>query len=118
MTIFQKIALQGIRQNTTRTLVTVIGVILSSALITAIATFAVSLQSYMVNGSIQKYGDWQIEYTNVPSSFVQKQKSDKRVQRVISFQNIGYANPHKLPVTGEHFIDFCHRPAQIVLCPV
>lgn len=91
MTIFQKIALQGIRQNTTRTLVTVIGVILSSALITAIATFAVSLQSYMVNGSIQKYGDWQIEYTNVPSSFVQKQKGDKRVQRVISFQNIGYA---------------------------
>lgn len=91
MTIFQKIALQGIRQNKSRTLVTIIGVILSSALITAIATFAVSLQSYMVNGSIQKYGDWHIEYMNVPSSFVQKQKGDKRVERVISFQNIGYA---------------------------
>lgn len=91
MTIFQKIALQGIRQSKSRTLVTIIGVILSSALITAIATFAVSLQSYMVNGSVQKYGDWHIEYTNVPSSFVQKQKGDKGVQRVVSFQNIGYA---------------------------
>ncbi len=70
---------------------TIIGVILSSALITAIATFAVSLQNYVVNGAVRRYGDWQIGFTDVTASFVQEQLEDKRVDRVVSFENIGYA---------------------------
>ncbi|MDE6518675.1 MAG: ABC transporter permease, partial [Acetatifactor sp.] len=91
MNVFHKIALQSLKQNKSRTLVTIIGVILSSALITAIATFAVSLQNYVVNGAVRRYGDWQIGFTDVPASFVQEQLEDKRVDRVVSFENIGYA---------------------------
>ena len=54
MNIFHKVAFQGLRKNRTRTLVTVIGVALSAALITAVATFAVSLQNYMVNGAMAR----------------------------------------------------------------
>ena len=41
MNIFNKIALQGLRKSRTRTIVTIIGVILSSAMIMAVATFEI-----------------------------------------------------------------------------
>lgn len=62
MNIFNKVALQGLKKNRTRTLVTIIGVVLSAAMITAVATFGVSLLSYMTNGAIAKYGDWHVEF--------------------------------------------------------
>lgn len=91
MTIFNKVALQGLKGSKTRTLVTIIGVILSTALITGIATFAVSLQSYMINGAVAKYGGWHIGFTDVPAAFAKEQADDKRVEKVSSFENIGYA---------------------------
>ena len=69
MNVFHKVALQGLRRNRTRTFVTVVGVALSAALITAVATFVVSLQTYMVNGAIAKYGDWQVAFVDVDSPF-------------------------------------------------
>ena len=54
MNIFHKVALQGLKKNRTRTFVTVIGVVLSAALFTAVATFGTSLLQYLINGSIAK----------------------------------------------------------------
>ena len=54
MNIFHKAAFQGLKKNKTRTLVTIVGVALSSALVTAVMTFAVSLLSYVTNGAIEK----------------------------------------------------------------
>ena len=78
MNIFHKVALQGLKKNRTRTLVTIIGVALSAALITAVAAFAVSLQNYMINGAVVKYGDWHIMFPDVDSVFVQEQQSRRR----------------------------------------
>ena len=108
MNIFHKITLQSLRKSRTRTIVTVIGVVLSVAMITAVATLAVSLQSYMVNGAATKYGDWHIEVPDTDSSFVQEQEEDTRVAKAVTLQDIGYAtleggqNPEKpyLYVTG------------------
>lgn len=91
MNIFHKVALQGLIKNRTRTLVTIIGVALSAALITAVSVFAVSLQNYMINGAVKKYGDWHVQFTDVDDSFVQEQAEDSRVSEVVSTENIGFA---------------------------
>lgn len=91
MNIFNKVTLQSLKKNRTRTIVTVIGVVLSAAMITAVATFAVSLQSYMINGAVAKYGDWHIEIPDATSSFVLEQAEDSRVANVVPLQNIGYS---------------------------
>ncbi|MDR3601381.1 MAG: FtsX-like permease family protein [Desulfosporosinus sp.] len=91
MNIFNKVTLQGMKKSRTRTIVTVIGVVLSAAMITAVATFAVSLQSYMVKGAIVKYGGWHVEFLDVNSSFVQERTLDKGVANTATFENIGYA---------------------------
>lgn len=91
MNIFNKVTLQNMKKSRTRTIVTVIGVILSATMITAVATFGTSLLNFLVNGSIVKYGGWHIEFLDVNSSFVQQQTDDKKVTGTITFSNIGYA---------------------------
>lgn len=91
MNIFNKVALQGLLKNRTRTLVTIIGVALAAALFTGVATFAVSLQDYMVRGAEGKYGTWHLEVFQADASFADKQASDSRVAQTVSFEDIGYA---------------------------
>ena len=75
----------------TRTIVTIIGVILSAAMITGVATFGVSLLNYLANGAAQKYGDWHVEFVDVPAAFVQERSHDEGVANTVTFENIGYA---------------------------
>lgn len=91
MNIFHKVTLQSMKKSRTRTIVTVIGVILSAAMITAVATFIVSLQSYLVNGSIHKNGGWHVEFLDAAPSFVQKRMQDGEVANTAVIENIGYA---------------------------
>ena len=91
MNIFNKVALQGLKKNRTRTFVTVIGVALSSALITAVACFTVSLQDYMINGAISKYGNWHVEIPDTNVSFVQDQAENGSVAESLYIKNIGYS---------------------------
>lgn len=101
MNIFNKFTLQSLKKSRSRTLVTIIGVVLSAALITAVATFGVSLLNYMANGAAQKYGDWHVEFSDVDSTFAQEQTNNDDVANTAIFENIGYAkldggtNPNK-----------------------
>ncbi|UWP60041.1 ABC transporter permease [Ruminococcus gauvreauii] len=90
MNIFNKAALQSMKKSRTRTIVTVIGVVLSAAMITAVATFGVSLLNYAARGAIIKYGDWHVGFLDVDSSFVHDRAADKGVSNTASYENIGY----------------------------
>lgn len=91
MNIFHKVALQGLKKSRTRTFVTIIGVALSALMISAVATFAVSLQNYMINGAIAKYGGWHVAFSDEDSGFISEQAGDSRVKNIASFENVGYA---------------------------
>ena len=101
MNIFNKVTLQSMKESRTQTIVTIIGVVLSAAMITAVATFGVSLLDYMAKGAAAKYGDWHVAFLDVDSSFVAKQASNDKVANTVKFENIGYAkldggkNPNK-----------------------
>lgn len=122
MNIFHKVALQGLKKNRTRTFVTIIGVALSAALITAVASFAVSLQTYMINGAVMKYGGWHVAFPDSDSSFVQEQVKDSRVTNAAAFENVGYAeltggqNPDKpyLFIAGFHKETFDTLPLELL----
>ena len=71
MNIFNKVTLQSMKKSRTRTIVTIIGVVLSAAMITAVATFGTSLLNFLLNGSIAKYGAWHIEFVDIDAAFGQ-----------------------------------------------
>lgn len=91
MNILHKVALQGLRKNRTRTLVTIVGVLLAAALFTGVATFAVSLQSYLINGAAVKYGSWHVALPAVSAATAADAEQDNRVADTVRLQNIGYA---------------------------
>lgn len=91
MNIFHKVTLQSLKKNPARTAVTMIGVALSAAMITAVATFGVSLINYMTNGAIQKYGNWHVAFLNADPSFAQEQAGCDEVTNTVTFENVGYA---------------------------
>ena len=91
MNIFNKVTLQSMKKSRARTIVTIVGVVLSTAMITAIATFGTSLLNYLIKSSIAKYGDWHVELLDVTSSFVEAQKNNNYVSDTAEFTNIGYA---------------------------
>ncbi len=91
MNIFNKIALQSMKKNRTRTIVTMTGVALSAAMITATVTFGLSLMDYAAAGAALKYGDWHVAFLDVDSSFVQERTLDHEVTDTVITENIGYA---------------------------
>ncbi|WP_371025416.1 FtsX-like permease family protein (plasmid) [Paraclostridium ghonii] len=101
MNIFNKVTLQGMKKSRSRTIVTIIGVVLSTAMITAVATFGVSLLNYLAKGAAQKYGGWHVQFLDVDYSFVKEVSHNNEVSDTATFENIGYAkldggkNPNK-----------------------
>lgn len=104
MNIFNKVALQGMKKSRTRTIVTIIGVILSVTLITGVTTFGISLMNYLAKGEAQKYGGWHVKFENVNSSFASKQASNHKVSSVATFKNIGYANLKGVKTTNKPYL--------------
>ncbi len=90
MNIFKRITVRMLKVNRTRTLVTIVGVILSTAMICAITTLISSLRGYLIDLKVYDGGDWYgrgvMRCENIDTL-----KDDKRVCNVVSAQIIGYA---------------------------
>ncbi len=91
MNVLHKVTLRSLKRNRVRTLVTVVGIVLSAAMICAVTTFASSLQNYAVRASIYENGDWHGSVQGEPYSVYAGVKSDKAVERTAVFQELGYA---------------------------
>lgn len=98
---FCKVTLESLKKNKTRTAVTVIGVILSAAMICAVTTFACSVQRYAVEYAIHETGDWHGRERGTSYETYEKIKSDTEIADAVCFQQLGYAkmegctNPYK-----------------------
>ena len=68
MNIVNKLTLRHLKLNKKRTLVTVIGVIISVTMITAVATFAESFLGTMRNYQVESGGNWHVCVYKTPPS--------------------------------------------------
>lgn len=88
---FRKVTLESLKRNKTRTAVTIIGVILSAAMICAVTTFAGSIQQYMVEYATYENGDWHGREQDTSYETYKKIKSDEEIAYATYFQQLGYA---------------------------
>ena len=58
MNVFNKVTLASLKKNRTRTVVTIIGIMLSATMICASTTFVASMQNFVLRYTIYKTGDW------------------------------------------------------------
>lgn len=96
MNIFSTITLRTMKQSRMRTVVTIIGVILSTAMITAVTTFGCSIWSYLLDYSIQRDGNWYGAAAYVSSSELERIREDSRVEMAAATDILGYAEYEKL----------------------
>ncbi len=59
MSILNKVTLQSLKKNKVRTIVTIIGIILSTAMFTAVTTSIASIRGYMIKTIISDEGSWE-----------------------------------------------------------
>lgn len=91
MNIVNKLTLRHLKLNKKRTLVTIIGVIISVTMITAVATFAESFLGTMRNYQIESGGNWHVLYQQVPADKLDIIYNDKDTKHAILSRDEGYA---------------------------
>lgn len=91
MNVFCKITLQTLKKNTVRTVVTIIGVLLSTAMICAVTTFTASMQNYALEYVTYISGDWHGALYDVDEAQCRAVAEDERVSAEAYSQILGYA---------------------------
>ena len=91
MNVLHKVTLQSLRQNRTRTIVTIIGIILSTAMLCAVTTFVTSFQQYLLSQEIYTSGSWHVGQTDTTYRQYQELSQADGVAEAVYLQHLGYA---------------------------
>lgn len=95
MNVFTCVTWKSMLKNRTRTLVTIVGVILSAALFTAVITTVVSAITFMVDGIIYENGDYYTSLFIMSDEEIEKFLNEPEVKYIkeletADFQGLGY----------------------------
>lgn len=91
MNILNKLTIKSLKLNKKRTIVTIIGIILSTALICAVAGMVSSVQQTLINDAIRDGGNQHITLYNVKNEDLKYYVNDRNVESYYLAQNLGYA---------------------------
>lgn len=91
MNVFNKVTLQSLKKNKTRTIVTIIGIILSAAMICAVTTFASSFMNYAKETSIYSDGNWHGYERDTDFNTYTEIWGTGKVEEAVYLQQLGYA---------------------------
>ena len=91
MNIFKQFTNRSLKENKTRTFVTIIGIILSVAMFTATIEAFVTVQNYLINYAEIYNGKYHVGFYGVEYNDISKITEDERVEKYTYVQDIGYA---------------------------
>lgn len=91
MNIVNRLTLRNMQQNKRRTLVTIIGVIISVAMVTAVTTLGVSFMDLLQRLTIARDGEWHVLYRDVNQEQLQAIKNDEETKTLVISRDLGYA---------------------------
>lgn len=91
MNIFQKYTIKTLIKNKTRTIVTIIGIILSAAMITAVASLITSVQNYLIETVIVNNGNWHGTVYSASKEQIEILKQNSEIDQISITDEIGYS---------------------------
>ena len=91
MDLLNKLTIKSLKLNKKRTIVTIIGIMLSVALITAVATMYSSAIKSLINFETDHNGNFHIAFYDVNEKEIYKIEKNKGVEELYLTSNIGYA---------------------------
>jgi putative ABC transport system permease protein len=90
MNIVHKVTIRHLKENKRRSLLTMIGVIISVAMITAVTTLGYSFLDLMVRQHISTHGEWHVQYKDVNLDQLKAIEKDSETKAMILASD-GYA---------------------------
>ncbi|MGN0351404.1 MAG: ABC transporter permease [Roseburia sp.] len=91
MNIFSKMTLRNLRINRTRTIVTIIGILLSTAMFTAVTSSVSSFQQFMADYASYNYGSWHIQATNFSKDSLDSLQEEDKVGELVALKEYGFS---------------------------
>lgn len=91
MNVFNKVTLESLKKNRTRTIVTIIGIMLSAAMICASTTLVSSMQNFVLRCEIYSSGDWHGAVYDAAYKDYEDIRDSGRVSFAAYAQVLGYA---------------------------
>lgn len=101
MNVVNRLTLRHLKLNKKRTIVTIIGVILSVAMITGVTTFVTSAQNMMIEDEIGNNGNWHAMFPGIKNGNTGVFRESDAVRETMYVRDLGYAvldgatTPHK-----------------------
>lgn len=91
MNVFNKVTLESLKKNRTRTIVTIIGIMLSAAMTCASTTFVSSMQNFVLRCEIYSSGDWHGAVYDAAYKDYEDIRDSGKVSSAAYAQVLGYA---------------------------
>lgn len=91
MNVLKKCCYRSLKENPKRTVVTIVGIILATALITAVACVVVSFRASMVAYEKKHSGDFHYQFTGVDPQYLRLFENNQYVEKYGLTDCIGYA---------------------------
>ena len=92
MNVMTNFTTKSLRANKARTIVTIIGVALAAALLTAVLTSYTSLTSFLYRGEVETSGTWmvkvQVEDTNTLASDLEHAQDDPSITDITTLYDL------------------------------
>ena len=98
MNVFLKFTLESLKKNRTRTIVTIIGIILSVSMFTAVTEAFVSAQQFALKYTEKTTGSFLFYTEKQTKEKVNALENDKDIEKIVCTEDIGYA---KYPVAND-----------------
>ncbi|MCI9068922.1 MAG: ABC transporter permease, partial [Lachnospiraceae bacterium] len=91
MNIVSRVTVQHLKQNRKRTIVTILGIMLSVALIMAISAFAESFLDMARQQEIATDGEWHVDFDEVAPGQISEIREDPEVKKAMVSKEVGAA---------------------------
>lgn len=90
MNVLKRIALKNLKMNKRRTISTIIGIILSTALICGTATLVTSFQKTLVQNEINETGYYHLKLENVKENELKELQNNRDIKEMYYIGKLGY----------------------------
>ena len=91
MNLMKTLTLKNLKLNRKRTIVTIVGIILATALLSALVTLVSSFQYSMIEYQKQKDGDFHVKFSGVKMSELSEFKNNRNIESTFETIGMGFA---------------------------
>lgn len=91
MNVVKRLAIKNLKLNKRRTISTIIGIILSTALICGTASLVTSVQKTLVQNAVNRSGYYHLKLENLNENELKEIEANRSVKDIQTLERLGYA---------------------------